>query len=225
MKHSVFRFMKHSVFRFMVFLVVTFFIPQVVSAFTIEQYRGYGSSGQAGVDAAIATGTPDISAQANVIDFTDDRAFQGLSPGHSPWPLSGNYNRDDPLNTNFAAHIFGDIYIPNADFYTFATINDDGVKLSIDNSALIMDNTYHPERGFLGSTFLSAGYHSVDLRFFEGGGEATLEFLMARGQTNLPNHFNLAESATRPSPVPEPATWALMGIGILGLIGFRSKSR
>lgn len=205
-------------------------IPHVASAaFIVNQYHGYGWSGLAGVDAAIATGAPDVSVEYDVIDFSDDPAFGGVLPFDNPWPLAGEKGTGLPLNQDFAANILGVIYIDEADNYTFMTYNDDGVRLRIDGTDIIVDNSYHPEAMFFGNTFLDVGYHPVELAFFEGGGEASLEFLAAQGIFNSydPNAFNLVGSSggIPTEPIPEPTTMFLLGSGLVGLAGFRRKKK
>lgn len=196
--------------------------PQIASAdFIVNQYHGYGWSGLAGVDAAIATGTPDATAVFDVIDFSDDPAFGGFLPFDNPWPLAGVQGTTNPLNQNFAANILGSIYIDEADTYTFMTVNDDGVRLRIDGTAIITDNGYHGEIAFFGNTYLDVGYHSLELAFFEGGGEASLELLAAQGvfAAYNPDDFKLvgATDGLQTAAIPEPTTILLLGFGLLGL--------
>ena len=76
----------------------------------------------------------------------------------------------------FFARITADFSVATADTYTFRTYNDDGVFLRIDNTLVISDTGYHPEQPFNGSIALSPGNHSIEMFFFEYGGEASLEF-------------------------------------------------
>lgn len=169
-------------------LLACFGFNQIASAdLLVQQWQGSGagSGGLAGADAAIASRPPDVSENWAIIDFTDDPAgFAGLIPGSSPWPLATLRNQPgtgSQANTDFAARISGVLNITVADTYWFRTYADDGVRLRIDGVDVIVDNTYHPEEQRLGSIVLNPGSHTLDLVFFEGGGEASLEFSVAQG--------------------------------------------
>ena len=57
--------------------------------------------------------------------------------------------------------------------YNFRNFADDGVRLRIGGTDVIVDNSYHAEQQRLGSIFLTSGGHALELVFFEGGGEFT----------------------------------------------------
>jgi VCBS repeat-containing protein len=149
--------------------------------FTVNQYLGYGGNSEATMRSIIAnpSGYQLFSDTTDVIDYTDDPAgFSGELPGSTPWPAEQHYGNGGTgqwYNNNFFAHITTEFSVGNADTYTFRTFNDDGVFLYIDGVRVIYDTGYHPERPYEGSIALSPGNHTLELFFFEGGGEASLE--------------------------------------------------
>lgn len=153
--------------------------------FTVQQYLGVQSNNLTTLRNYAATHQADYTVQTNVIDYTDDPAgFAGELPGSSPWPAAQaqNFSGTGGINNSFFARITANFSVPAADTYTFRTFNDDGVFLQIDNQLIISDSGIHPELPFNGSTALSPGNHSLELFFFEFGGEASLE-LSARNST------------------------------------------
>lgn len=201
-------------------------IPSTAKAsLLVEQWMGAGNTGLAGVDAAIASRPADYSGIYNIIDFTDDPAgFAGLIPGSVFWPSAGGLNlgTGHPLNTNFGARVSGSIFISMADTYTFRTFADDGVRLRIGGTTVILDNSYHPEAQFTGSIFLTPGTYALDLIFFEGGGEASLEFAVQQG-TGPFGHVGALGGPTSTSVPDGGSTIALLGLALTAVAGARRK--
>lgn len=184
----------------------------------VEQWMNAGNNGFAGVEAAIAARDADYSGTFEIIDFTDDPAgFAGLIPGSSPWPAAvatGQSGTSAPVNQNFGARISTTLTITEADSYGFRTFADDGVWLRVDGVTVIYDNTYHPEAIRTGSIDLGVGTYAIELLFFEGGGEASLEFSMNKGGSAYDHVGNFAGTATT---VPGPSTGLLASLGLLML--------
>ena len=196
----------------------------------VQQWQGSnaGWGGLAGVDAAISLRTPTISAVASVIDYTDDpTGFQGEIAGNNPWPLAvalGQSGTGATANSDFAARITGLLNISVADTYRFRTYSDDGVRLRINGTMVFQDDTYHPVQVNNGSIFLSPGAHLVDLVFFEGGGEASLEFSMAGSTGSFALVGLLPGTSTSPNAVPEPSTYAaLVAVAGIGAAAWRRR--
>ncbi len=165
-------------------------VPAIAAApsplvFTVQQYLNYQSNSLTALSNYAAIHAANYTVQTNVIDYTDDPAgFAGEIPGSFRWPAAQalNVNGTGGVNDVFFARITADFSVSTADSYTFRTFNDDGVFLRIDNSLVISDTSYHPEIAFSGSIALAPGSHSIELFFFENGGEASLEF-SARNST------------------------------------------
>jgi len=203
----------HRTFASSFFAAVLCF-SKAQASLLLEQWQGGGAgfSGLAGADAAIAGRLADASGYYSIIDFTDDPGgFAGEIPGSVPWPL-------DPANDDFAARVSGLLSITTADTYYFRTYADDGVRLRVNGTTIIEDDTYHPEIPLVGSIFLGPGTYAIDLVFFEGGGEASLEFSMAQGSAEGPyGHVGNFEGTTT-SAVPEASTW-FAGAVLVGMFG------
>ncbi|MFK5855137.1 MAG: PA14 domain-containing protein [Bacteroidota bacterium] len=84
--------------------------------------------------------------------------------------------------TNFLAlHATCPLVIPVTGAYTFGTNNDDGARLKIDATTVILDDTLHGPTDFFGTITLTAGFHNLDLVFFDNGGGAAIELFAAPG--------------------------------------------
>jgi hypothetical protein len=76
--------------------------------------------------------------------------------------------------------------------------------------------------GFLGDSHNAV---TVDLGFLgDAINDFTAHFTMQCGNDNLMGHYDpVPQTSTSPDPVPEPSTILLLGLGILGLVGFARK--
>lgn len=159
--------------------------PPPPLVFTVQQFLNYQSNNLANLRSYVAAHAADYTVQTSVIDYTDDPGgFAGELPGSSPWPAAQaqNVSGTGGINNVFFARITADFSVATADTYTFRTFNDDGVFLLIDNQLILQDTGYHPEAPFTGSIALQPGDHTIELFFYENGGEASLEF-SARSST------------------------------------------
>jgi len=179
--------------------------------FTVEQYTGFQSNSLAVLQNYAATNTANYTIETDVIDFTDDPAgFSGEIPGSSPWPAAEATGAvgTGGINNSFFARITTDFSVADGDTYTFRTYNDDGVFLMIDGVLVISDTGYHPEAPFEGSITLAPGDHTLELFFFEGGGEASLELSVR----NSSGDYELLGAA---GGLAEPANTTLTDSGAL----------
>jgi hypothetical protein len=156
--------------------------------FQVDQYTGYWSNKLADLQAYAKNYNPltsknRYSVVTDAIDFTDDAGgFAGELSYDRRWPAAEaiNYWGTGGINNQFFARVTADFYVSDASKYRFRTYNDDGVFLLVDNKLIINDPTLHPERIFTGDIDLQPGNHSIELYFFENGGEASLEFSASR---------------------------------------------
>lgn len=83
-------------------------------------------------------------------------------------------------NDNFAFLWEGLIYIPVSGNWTFETYSDDGSKLYIDvpysfnATALVNNDGAHSAQSRTGTTYLTAGYHSIAISYAEIGGDEVM---------------------------------------------------
>ncbi|RWX45440.1 PEP-CTERM protein-sorting domain-containing protein [Candidatus Electrothrix aarhusensis] len=200
---------------------------QNASAFLVEQYDNFWSQDVNQLINYANNNEASSSAEWDIIDFTDDPGgFAGAIPGSNPWPSAGEagaLGTGHSLNQTFFAKITGDFYIDEQDTYTFQTYNDDGVFLFIDDILTINDRTMHPEQRYSGVQALDVGVHSVELYFFENGGEASLEFTIA-DSSNVFTHFDNPDYQVTNS-VPEAGSMFLLGSGIAGLFGAARRKK
>lgn len=125
---------------------------------------------------ALAPGNPGILSEATVtadkINYLGEGSDGRFGLNVSPPAGTGDY---------YAIKATGWIEIPSAGVYTFGTNSDDGVRLRIDNTPLITDDSNHGPLDNFGARNLSAGLHSFELVMFQGGGGDCLEFFAAEG--------------------------------------------
>ncbi len=81
----------------------------------------------------------------------------------------------DNSGENFAVEYSGYINIPEDGFYTFSMNSDDGTKLFIDGKLIVNNDGRHAPIESSGITTLNAGFHKIDLQFFQAGGGLFLE--------------------------------------------------
>ncbi|WP_170176736.1 PA14 domain-containing protein [Litorilituus sediminis] len=199
------------------------------SLLLVEQYDDFWSTDVNQLISYANNNNASSSAYWGEIDFTDDpRGFAGDIPGSNPWPSAANAGASGTghaLNQTFFARITGEFLTTVADNYFFRTFNDDGVFVYIDGELVINDPSLHAERRFEGSKSLAAGTHSIEVYFFENGGEASLELSVANS-SRIFTHFNDVNSpVSLTAKIPEPTTLAIFSLGLLGLAARTRKSK
>ncbi len=68
----------------------------------------------------------------------------------------------------FAIRYRGRFYTKRPGAYKFALLSDDGAKLFIDGRLVIDNDGIHPAREKTGSVWLSRGWHSIEVQYFQG---------------------------------------------------------
>lgn len=87
---------------------------------------------------------------------------------------SGAFYTDGPTD-RFALRLVGSVEIPEDGFWTFQLVSDQGAELWIDGEPVVSDPLSHSTRLRSGSLSLDAGYHDIELRYWEGWSNAALQ--------------------------------------------------
>ncbi len=97
---------------------------------------------------------------------------------------------DIGLKAGTIVHIQGRILLPANGSYTFSLRSDDGALLFMDNQLLVSSDPYCPlatcPNGRAVTFTGSAGYHELDIRYFEIGGAAFLELFWESATLKIP---------------------------------------
>ena len=104
-----------------------------------------------------------------------ERLVNGDTAYDFNWQTAGEKKFDPPFSLRWS----GFLYIERAGVYKFALESDDGSWLTIDDTPVIDNGGVHPVLKMSRSVNLSAGYHKIELKYFDTLGEAVLHFTMA----------------------------------------------
>jgi alpha-L-arabinofuranosidase len=77
---------------------------------------------------------------------------------------------EDNSGENFAVKYSGYVKIPQDGFYMFYTKSDDGTKLFIDDKLIVNNDGRHAPIENSGFASLKAGFHKIEVVFFQAGG-------------------------------------------------------
>ncbi len=211
---------------------------QAKADFNVRDVHSTGSIGSlADADALLAgyNVASEATATRAFIDLFDADNNTGEGTGHfaNNQPFPNNVIGAD--DNDFAIHATTTLSITAAGNYTFGVNSDDGSRLRIDTGAgfvtVINDNSTHaPSDGFGSVSFATPGLYSLDFVYFERSSQATVELFAASGTfTDFDSsEFRLVgDTANGGIPtldaVPEPTSAMLIGIGVLGLLGYTRR--
>ena len=79
----------------------------------------------------------------------------------------------------YGAVFEGYINIQNDGVYNFTSVSDDGSRVWIDGQLIVDNDGKHTSYGLTGAVRLEKGYHKLEIRYFQGGGQSGLKILMA----------------------------------------------
>jgi alpha-L-arabinofuranosidase len=82
---------------------------------------------------------------------------------------------EESPSENFALKYSGYIKIPQDGFYMFYSKSDDGTKLYIDDKLTVLNDGRHAAIEGNGFASLTAGFHKIEVEFFQAGGGMEIE--------------------------------------------------
>lgn len=89
--------------------------------------------------------------------------------------IAQEMNEKPSLSTGgFALRYSAYLYIATDGDYTFYTTSDDGSRLLIDGSEIVSNDGSHGAREESGNLCLAAGYHQIEVEYFNGSGDYEL---------------------------------------------------
>lgn len=113
---------------------------------------------------------------------------------------------------DFAVHWSGKFYVDTDKTYTYSMGSDDDSWLFVDDQLVLDLGGVHAMSSGSYTVSLTKGHHDIDIFFAE-------RHVVESGfQLNF-------FSDLEPTPVPEPSTLLLLGIGLAGLAGYGSRRR
>ncbi|MEM9330166.1 MAG: PA14 domain-containing protein [Pseudomonadota bacterium] len=143
---------------------------------------------------------PSSTRNLGQIDFTTPPIHQEFVTEIQQFAGGGSFYDGGPTN-DFAALYEGSFQIADAGDYTFFLNSDDGSQLFINGELVVNNDGLHANRLRSETITLEAGFHDIEIRYFERGGQATLDFDWAGpgfGRTQM-----LFEVPTNPVGSPE----------------------
>ena len=157
----------------------------ISNGLTAQYYNNYAASGT-----ALPTGSPVLIRTESTVNqiFNGYAGAVGFPPGVNASNIEGIWT--------------GYVIAPVTGTYTFTTISDDGVYLSVNNTNLINNWTSHGATTDNGTIFLTAGQiYPIRLAYFQGGGpcEIILEWSYPGQATQIiPNSFLVPQGSPNP---------------------------
>jgi glucose/arabinose dehydrogenase len=107
--------------------------------------------------------------RGRVADVTRTDAVIAYAPTGTPWP-----GLDGRFATTFATRHTGYLRVDTAGRYTLHLRSSDGSKLWLDGKLLINNDGLHPIRTRSSTLRLTAGFHSLQVEYFDSSGTAGL---------------------------------------------------
>ncbi|MFO0858532.1 MAG: PA14 domain-containing protein [Phycisphaerales bacterium] len=116
----------------------------------------------------------DLSAPTVLPDFTTLTPFLNTTVTTLNYVSTTGVFANSTRTDNVGALYTGFFLAPQTSLYTFYTNSDDGSALWIGNQRIVENDGTHGMIERAGTIGLQAGYHSIRIEFFEGGGGAGL---------------------------------------------------
>jgi hypothetical protein len=145
--------------------------------------------------------------------------------------LHGHFGNDDAYPggsaDRFAIQITGQIQVLQGGDITFGFVSNDGARLVIDG-VVVAEDSFAGDTAcdVMGTINLSAGMHDVNFVMFETTGADTVELYVATSLGAFTSINQASFELLQPISVPEPAGYALIGVGTLATaMGARWRRR
>jgi uncharacterized repeat protein (TIGR01451 family) len=155
--------------------------------FAIEQAGSSGIVHEIADADAVLAGTNQawlVTTTSPVVNYRAGASVEGNFADGSTFPIAGA--------NEFGLRATGEILIPTGGIWTFGTNSDDGVRLRINGTDVIMDDALHSVADNFGQITLPAGVHDLELVFFEHGGTQAVELFAAEGNfSSFNSNFKL----------------------------------
>ncbi|MCX6855265.1 MAG: PA14 domain-containing protein, partial [Verrucomicrobia bacterium] len=133
---------------------------------------------------AAANVSNSLSTTAQTLNYYTSGADGRFSSGNAAFPM-GSF-------TNFIVRATGTINIPTAGVWSFGMSSDDGGRIRIDGTDLIVDDTQHAVADRFGNRSLTAGAHTIEVTYWAFSGSDVLEVYAAAGTlTSWSSSFKL----------------------------------
>ncbi len=125
---------------------------------------------------AVAGGEPGLAVDA----YEQDGSWRALPDFGALTPVrTGVARRIDlaaaPRHDNVGLRFRGHLRVPRTGVYGFHLTSDDGSRLIVDDSVVVDHDGVHGASERSGWVALEAGFHSIELRFFQGRGGVALD--------------------------------------------------
>ena len=151
---------------------------------------------------------------------------RGTSVTLTDTPLAGHtflgWQRIGSYADDFAVKITGTVAIPADGTYTFGSNAAEGLRLKVNNVAVITDDTTHAATDKFGQIVLTAGTYPLELTAFEySGGEALELFAAAGSHSSFNGNFKLLGDTANGGLVVQTTSGAstVAGLTVQQIIG------
>jgi len=145
--------------------------------------------------------------------FTGEPAFKELEERIDLKKAS--IEKLSPARKNYSIEWKGHLLIEEAGLYQFTTASDDGSVIFIDDILVVDNGGFHTLKEVSGSIFLLPGFHSIWVRYCQGGGPDILQFsAFKQGDKPLP----ISENQFFPSIPPLPALRIEHGVELYSIV-------
>jgi len=124
---------------------------------------------------AMAGGEPGLSVDV----YEHDGSWRALPDFHALTPVRSGVARHidlapAPRHDNVGLRFHGYLHVPRTGVYGFHLTSDDGSRLIVDDSVVVDHDGVHGASERSGWVALEAGFHSIELQFFQGRGGVAL---------------------------------------------------